>query len=350
MKNPAITPLSNLGEFGLIERIAPLFGPHRIETVLGIGDDAAILETEGEMLVSTDILVEGVHFDLSYTPLQHLGYKSAVVNFSDIAAMGAEPRQLLISIALSNRFGLEAFDAFFEGVARACDHYSVDLVGGDTSSSVSGLMINGTAIGSCAPGKAIRRSGAKPNQLLVVSGDLGGAFMGLQVLEREKAAFGGSEGQQPQLEPYAYCIGRLLKPEARVDVVEWLREKEIVPSAMIDVSDGLSSELIHICRSSGVGCRVYEERLPIAEEVFTACEEFNLNAPTVALNGGEDYELLFSVDALHYDLLKTSPLLSIIGETTPVEEGMFLITTAKEMVALRAQGWNALLDSERSNS
>jgi len=349
MKNPSITPLSNLGEFGLIERIAPLFGPHRLDTVLGIGDDAAIIETEGEMLVSTDLLVEGVHFDLSYTPLQHLGYKAAVVNFSDIAAMGAEPGQFLISVALSNRFGLEAFDALFEGVARACDRYSVDLVGGDTSSSRSGLLINGTAIGRCAPGKAIRRSGALPHQLLVVSGDLGGAYMGLQVLEREKLAFSGAEQAQPQLEPYAYCIGRLLKPEPRLDVVEWLREQGIAPSAMIDISDGLSSELIHICRASGVGCRVYEERLPIAEEVFTACEEFRLNAPTVALNGGEDYELLFSVDARHYELLKSSPLLSIVGETTAAEEGMHLITNAKEKVELRAQGWNALLDAERSN-
>ncbi|MBI1317144.1 thiamine-phosphate kinase [bacterium] len=345
------TPLSELGEFGLIERIAAQFQPQRSETVLGIGDDAAIVEAAGnELLISTDMLVEGIHFDLTYTPLQHLGYKAAVVNFSDIAAMGGEVHQLLVSMALSNRFGLEAVDALYEGMAKACDRYGVDLIGGDTTSSKTGLVLCPTVMGRSASGGAIRRSGARPRQLIVVTGDLGGAYIGLQVLEREKIAYTGNEGAQPDLSPYAYAVGRLLKPEARFDVIEWLREQGIVPTAMIDLSDGLSSDLIHLCRSSRVGCRIYEERLPIAEEVYAGCEEFRLNATTVALNGGEDYELLFTVDVAHYDVLKQSALVTLIGETTEWEEGMHLIANTQEVIPLKAQGWNPLLDAESVNT
>jgi len=350
MKKTTSTPLSELGEFGLIERIATQFQPHRSETVLGIGDDAAVVEAAGnDLLVSTDLLVEGVHFDLTYTPLEHLGYKAAVVNFSDIAAMGGEVHQLLVSMALSNRFGLEAVDALYDGIAKACDRYGVDLIGGDTTSSQTGLVLSPTVLGRSTSGGAIRRSGARARQLIVVSGDLGGAYLGLQVLEREKWAYTGNESAQPDLEPYAYVVGRLLKPEARFDVLEWLQEQGIVPFAMIDLSDGLSSDLIHLCRSSNVGCRIYEERLPVAEEVYKHCEEFRLNATTVALNGGEDYELLFTVDVAHHDALKQSPLVTIIGETTEIEEGMNLIANTQEVIPLRAQGWNPLLEAETMN-
>ncbi len=344
-KNPQRTSLGELGEFGLINHITskiPLYN----DTVLGVGDDAAIIDSrEEQTLVSSDMLVEGVHFDLSYQPLKHLGYKAAVVNFSDIYAMNGQATQLTVSMALSNRFPVEAVEELYAGIRMACERFHVDLVGGDTTSSTSGLILSLTVIGKQKAEKVVRRSGAQASDLIVVSGDLGGAYMGLQVLEREKAVFKENPEIQPDLQGNEYVLERQLKPEARQDVVKILEELNVVPTSMIDISDGLSSELLHICSSSEKGCRLFEEKIPIDPTVYDLCEEFNLNTTTVALNGGEDYELLFTVKLEDFDKIKGNPNLTVIGHITE-DENRYLVTRDNNAIELTAQGWNPLKEEE----
>lgn len=344
-KNPSKTPISSLGEFGLIEHLTRFFKLNNNSSLLGVGDDAAVLEFKNtQTLVSTDMLIEGVHFDLSYVPLKHLGYKAVVVNLSDLFAMHATPSQITVSIAVSNRFPLEALEELYQGIELACKNYKVDLVGGDTTSSTQGLIISITALGSASKEKIVRRKGAKENDLIVVSGDLGGAYAGLQILEREKAVFKVNPNSQPDLSSYTYSIGRQLKPEARGDVIDLLNSLEIVPTAMIDISDGLSSELLHISKASQVGCHIYEEKLPIDPEVLSICEEFKFNSTTAALNGGEDYELLFTIDQKDYEKIKNHPLLTVIGHCTDLKRGNQLITGLGQQIALEAQGWNSFAE------
>jgi thiamine-monophosphate kinase len=341
--NPSKTELSQLGEFGLIRRLTSGFVLQNKETVKGIGDDAAVLrfESEKDILVSTDMLLEGVHFDLTYMPLKHLGYKAAVVNFSDIYAMNGHPKQLFVSLACSNRFPVEALEQIYEGIAMACKAYGVDLAGGDTTSSKAGLILSLSVIGEVERGKSVLRSGAKQGDLLVVSGDLGGAYVGLQLLEREKNVFMDHPDAQPDLEGNDYILERQLKPEARMDVVEYLAEIGVVPTAMIDVSDGLSSETLHICGQSNVGCRLYEEKIPIDPTTYAMAREFNLDPTVCALSGGEDYELLFTVEQGDYEKIKGSTLLSVIGHITDVSEGVQLVDKSGGMHELTAQGWNS---------
>ncbi len=344
-KHPSKTPISSLGEFGLIEHLTHSFKLNNKSSLLGVGDDAAVLEFKNtQTLVSTDLLIEGVHFDLSYVPLKHLGYKAVVVNLSDLFAMHATPSQITVSIAVSNRFPLEALEELYQGIGLACKNYNIDLVGGDTTSSTQGLIISITALGSASKEKIVRRNGAKENDLIVVSGDLGGAYAGLQILEREKAVFKVNPNSQPDLSSYTYSIGRQLKPEARGDVIDLLNSLEIVPTAMIDISDGLSSELLHISKASQVGCHIYEEKLPIDPEVLSICEEFKFNSTTAALNGGEDYELLFTIDQKDYEKIKNHPLLTVIGHCTDLKRGNQLITGLGQQIALEAQGWNSFAE------
>ena len=344
-KHPSKTPISSLGEFGLIEHLTHSFKLNNKSSLLGVGDDAAVLEFKNtQTLVSTDLLIEGVHFDLSYVPLKHLGYKAVVVNLSDLFAMYATPSQITVSIAVSNRFPLEALEELYQGIGLACKNYNIDLVGGDTTSSTQGLIISITALGSASKEKIIRRKGAKENDLIVVSGDLGGAYAGLQILEREKAVFKVNPNSQPDLSSYTYSIGRQLKPEARGDVIDLLNSLEIVPTAMIDISDGLSSELLHISKASQVGCHIYEEKLPIDPEVLSICEEFKFNSTTAALNGGEDYELLFTIDQKDYEKIKNHPLLTVIGHCADMKRGNQLITGLGQQIALEAQGWNSFAE------
>jgi len=344
-KHPSKTPISSLGEFGLIEHLTHSFKLNNKSSLLGVGDDAAVLEFKNTLtLVSTDLLIEGVHFDLSYVPLKHLGYKAVVVNLSDLFAMHATPSQITVSIAVSNRFPLEALEELYQGIGLACKNYNIDLVGGDTTSSTQGLIISITALGSASKEKIIRRKGAKENDLIVVSGDLGGAYAGLQILEREKAVFKVNPNSQPDLSSYTYSIGRQLKPEARGDVIDLLNSLEIVPTAMIDISDGLSSELLHISKASQVGCHIYEEKLPIDPEVLSICEEFKFNSTTAALNGGEDYELLFTIDQKDYEKIKNHPLLTVIGHCADLKRGNQLITGLGQQIALEAQGWNSFAE------
>jgi len=344
-KHPSKTPISSLGEFGLIEHLTRTFKLNNKSSLLGIGDDAAVLEFKNtQTLVSTDLLIEGVHFDLSYVPLKHLGYKAVVVNLSDLFAMHATPSQITVSIAVSNRFPLEALEELYQGIELACKNYNVDLVGGDTTSSTQGLIISITALGSASKEKIVRRKGARENDLIVVSGDLGGAYAGLQILEREKAVFKVNPNSQPDLSSYTYSIGRQLKPEARGDVIDLLNSLEIVPTAMIDISDGLSSELLHISKASQVGCHIYEEKLPIDPEVLSICEEFKFNSTTAALNGGEDYELLFTIDQKDYEKIKNHPLLTVIGHCADLKRGNQLITGLGQQIALEAQGWNSFAE------
>lgn len=333
------TDLSTLGEFGLIEKIQAQFPLQHASSIRGIGDDAAVIQHKGNTVVSTDFLVEGIHFDLSYVPLKHLGYKAVMVNLSDIFAMNAQPTQITVSIAVSNRFSLEAIDELYAGIAMACKRYQVDLVGGDTSSSQTGLVISVTALGEVSNDKVCYRSGAKTNDLVLVSGDLGGAYMGLQILEREKSVFQVNPQNQPDLSTYAYSIERQLKPEARKDIIELLDELKIVPNAMIDISDGLSSELLHLTKASKVGCQLYEDKIPMDPEVLGICKELTINNTTAALNGGEDYELLFTVDQSHYDALKQHPLVSMIGHITDAASGANLVTGLGQQIELTAQGW-----------
>ncbi|GDX51763.1 thiamine-monophosphate kinase [Bacteroidota bacterium] len=336
------TEISELGEFGLIKYLTKNFELQNVTSKVGVGDDAAVLELSGKQtVVTTDLLMEGIHFDLTYVPLRHLGYKAIVVNLSDVYAMNAEPQQVTVSIGISNRFSLEALHELYEGIHHACEHYKVDLVGGDTSSSISGLVISITAIGLVDENKITLRSTAKEHDLICVSGDLGGAYLGLQILEREKRLFLEDPNIQPNLEDQQYIIGRQLKPEARNDVIELLEKLDVLPTSMIDISDGLSSDLLHICTQSNVGCAVYEEKIPISEEAYQQAIKFNLDPVTSALNGGEDYELLFTIKQSDFDKIKDHPDFSVIGHITDASLGTKLITKENNIHDLTAQGWNA---------
>ncbi|WP_412559481.1 thiamine-phosphate kinase [Winogradskyella sp. MIT101101] len=344
-KNPKRTPLSELGEFKLIEHLTKHFKIEQKSTIKGIGDDAAVLSYgKKQIVVTTDLLVEGVHFDLSYVPLKHLGYKAVMVNLSDVYAMNAKATQITVSIAVSNRFPLEALEELYAGISTAAKLYNVDVVGGDTTSSTSGLIISITAIGEVEKGNEVLRSGAKPNDLLVVTGDIGGAYMGLQVLEREKEVFKVNPNSQPDLSMYTYIVERQLKPEARKDIVELLKQLDVKPTSMIDISDGLSSEVIHLCKQSKVGVDVYENKIPLDPQVISTCEEFNIDSTTVALNGGEDYELLMTISQEDFPKIKGNPNLTVIGYMTEEERGMHLVTRAEEKIPIIAKGWNALND------
>lgn len=343
-----MTDISKLGEFGLIERLTRDLQPANASTLKGVGDDCAVLSyPDSRVLVTTDMLMEGIHFDLVYTPLKHLGYKAAMVNLSDIYAMNGRPRQLLVSVALSRRFSVEDMDELYAGLRLACGHHGVDIVGGDTTSSVTGLALSITCIGEAAAEDVVSRSGARDTDLVCVSGNLGAAYMGLQLLEREKAIFNSkpakeAEAAQPDFSGHEYLLERFLKPEARRDIVEALRKKNLRPTAMMDISDGLSSELIHICRQSGAGCRIYEERIPLDYQTAVAAEEFNLNVTTCALNGGEDYELLFTLPLTDHERILELPDVKIIGHITKPELGCALIARDGQEFELKAQGWNAL--------
>ena len=341
-KNRQKTSLASLGEFGLIEHLTKHFKLQHATTEKGIGDDCAVLSSsDKQTLITTDLLVEGVHFDLSYVPLKHLGYKSVMVNLSDVYAMNAEAEQITVSIAVSNRFPLEAIEELYSGIQLACDTYNVDLIGGDTTSSTKGMLISITAIGKANKEEVVYRNGAKANDLIVVSGDLGAAYLGLQVLEREKQVFKVNPQSQPDLEPYTYLVERQLKPEARKDIPRLLKELEVQPTSMIDVSDGLSSEIMHICTQSKVGCNLFEEKLPLDPQVISTCEEFNIDSTMVALSGGEDYELLFTISIGDFDKIKGNPNLTVIGHITEENQGMNLITRANQSIKLKAQGWNS---------
>jgi len=342
-KNEARTTLEELGEFGLIKHLTKGFTIKQDSTIKGIGDDAAVLGFEKDKtVVSTDLLIEGVHFDLSYMPLKHLGYKAVVVNLSDIYAMNAMATQITMSIAVSNRFPLEALEDFYNGVAMACEVYGVDLVGGDTTSSTKGMLISVTAIGQAKEDNIVYRSGAKENDLLVVTGDLGGAYLGLQVLEREKEVFKVNPNNQPDLEPYSYIVERQLKPEARKDIVALLEKLEVHPTSMIDISDGLSSEILHLCEQGQVGCNLYEDKIPLDPTVISTSEEFKMDSTMIALSGGEDYELLFTIDQKEFPKIKGNPNLTVLGHITEKGAGAHLISRNGSKIPLKAQGWNAL--------
>ena len=342
-KNESRTSLSELGEFKLIEHLTKGAKIHHESTLKGVGDDCAVIGGQGQLkVVTTDLLVEGIHFDLSYMPLKHLGYKAVMVNLSDVYAMNANAKQITVSIAVSNRFTLEALEELYAGIHLACEMYQVDLVGGDTTSSNKGLLISITALGEVEAEKCAYRSGAKPNDLLVVTGDLGAAYLGLQVLERERQVFEVNPNAQHELDKYTYLVERQLKPEARKDVVRLFGDLELVPNSMIDISDGLSSEVLHLCKESKVGCNVYENKIPLDQQVISTCEEFNLDSTTVALSGGEDYELLFTIGQDDYDKVKGNPNFTVIGHMTEQEEGVHVITRAGEKIEMIAQGWNSL--------
>lgn len=337
------TEISSLGEFGLIEHLTKNIELQNVSSVLGVGDDAAVIDHFGKQtVITTDLLIEGVHFDLSYTPLRHLGYKSVIVNISDVYAMNAVPTQITLSLGISNRFSLEALDEFYEGVYAACNKYGVDLVGGDTTSSQKGFIISVTAIGEVVTDKFVKRSTAQKGDLLCVSGTLGAAYVGLLFLEREKKIYMESPGVQPDLENESYVIGKLLKPEARKDIVEFLSTQEIIPTSMIDVSDGLSSEILHLCKDSNLGCVLYEEKIPVAEEMKKAAYKFEIDPTACALSGGEDYELLFTIPQTEYDKLVLNEEISVIGYMTEVELGAHIITKGGGKHAITAQGWNHL--------
>ncbi len=342
--NTSDTNLAELGEFGLIKHLTQHIELYQPSTIKGVGDDAAVINYEDlQTVISTDILIEGVHFDLTYVPLRHLGYKSVIVNLSDVYAMNAHPKQILVSIALSNRFKLEAIEELYSGMLAACKKYKVDLVGGDTTSSLSGLVISITAIGGVKKEDITYRNGAKETNLLCVSGDLGGAYMGLQILEREKSVFKENPKLQPDLEGKDYLLERQLKPEARKDIIETLHSIGIKPTAMIDVSDGLSSEILHLCSQSDVGVELYEEKIPIDSLTYETAREFNLDPTLCSLSGGEDYELLFTVDINEYEKLKNSMDITIIGHITDKAKGCNMISKSGTVHELKAQGWNALL-------
>lgn len=342
--NTSRTELSELGEFGLIKHLTQFIELSNESSVKGVGDDAAVINNADlQTVVSTDMLVEGVHFDLTYVPLKHLGYKSVVVNLSDIYAMNAQPGQIVVSIAISNRFSLEAVEELYSGMLLACKKYNVDLVGGDTTSSLSGLVISITAIGAAKPEDIVYRNGAKESNLLCVTGDLGGAYMGLQILEREKIIFKENPKLQPDLASKDYILERQLKPEARKDIKELLKSLDIKPTSMIDVSDGLSSEILHLCTQSKVGVELYEDKLPIDPLTFETAREFNLDPTLCALSGGEDYELLFTIDIGDYEKIKNSMDISVIGHITNESKGRLMVARAGTAHELKAQGWNALL-------
>jgi thiamine-monophosphate kinase len=336
------TEISTLGEFGLIEHLTKNFEIHNASTVLSVGDDAAVIDHFGKQtVISSDMLIEGIHFDLMYTPLKHLGYKSVIVNLSDVYAMNATPTHITLNIAFSNRFSLEALDEFYEGVFAACEKYNVDLIGGDTSSSQKGFIISVTAIGEISPEKIVKRSGAKKGDLVCVSGDLGGAFLGLTLLEREKKIYLEHPEIQPDLENQEYIVGRLLKPEAQKEIIEFFETSEILPTSMMDVSDGLSSEVLHICKQSNVGCVLYEDKIPVHDLARQYAYKLELDPTVCALSGGEDYELVFTIPQAEYDKLVLNEKISVIGYVTNIEEGMHLITKGGSTHKLTAQGWNA---------
>lgn len=336
------TEINKLGEFGLIEHLTKHVELINVETKLGIGDDAAVIANEGRTLVSTDMLVEGVHFDLSYVPLKHLGYKSVVVNLSDIYAMNGTPKQFLCSIALSSRFSLEALEELYQGMILACKRYQVDFVGGDTTTSLAGLVISGTAIGTAEEDKIVLRSGAKVNDLICVSGDLGSAYAGLQILEREKRIFMENPSIQPDLEGKDYIIERQLKPEAKKEIIKLFETLQVIPTAMIDISDGLSSELLHIAKQSKVGLAIYEDKLPIDAQTYETGKELSIDPTTCALNGGEDYELLFTISQTDYEKIKGKEEIHIIGHITEPSAGTIMVTRGGHAIELKAQGWNPL--------
>lgn len=336
-----VTPISALGEFGLIERLTSGFETVNRSTIKTVGDDAAVIDNSGKKtVVSTDLLVEGIHFDIMYTPLKHLGYKSVVVNLSDIYAMNATPKQVTVSLAISSRYTVEALEELYEGIKLACKNYQVDLVGGDTTSSLSGLIISITAIGEATEDELVYRSGAKVGDLICVTGDLGGAYLGLQILEREKRIYLEHPGVQPELENADYLIGRQLKPEARKDVIRFFKEMDIKPTAMMDLSDGLSSDIFHICKQSGVGCDINEAAVPVSEDAYNMALNFNLDPITCALNGGEDYELLFTIEPEDETKLNGEDAFSIIGQITAKEKGCVLVTRSGNRHNLKSQGWN----------
>lgn len=337
------TQLAELGEFGLIQRLTENIQLKNASSLKGVGDDAAVLGFQDKkIVVTTDLLTEGVHFNLMYVPLKHLGYKSVVVNLSDVYAMNATPRQITVSLAISSKFSLEAIDELYSGIHLACEKYGVDLVGGDTTSSLTGLTLSITAIGEANDDELVYRSGAQVNDLLCVSGDLGGAYMGLQLLERENEVFKVNPHQQPQFEGYDYILERQLKPEARADIKELFQTLNIKPTSMIDISDGLSSEALHLSKASKVGCNIYEEKIPLDKQTRDFAEELNINPLVAALNGGEDYELLFTVPLASFDQIKKEFDITIIGHITPEQEGCNLITTGGSVIPLQAQGWNPI--------
>jgi thiamine-monophosphate kinase len=337
------TEISKYGEFGLIKHLTERFKNINESTIKGVGDDAAILDyKDKQILVTTDLLLEGVHFDLVYVPLKHLGYKAAVVNFSDIYAMNGQPKQITVSLGVSRRFSVEDLEELYAGIEMACKAYGVDLIGGDTSASLTGLTISITCIGEGEKDKIVYRNGAKANDLICVSGDLGSAYMGLQLLEREKIVFSANSEAQPDFEGKDYILQRQLKPEARKDIIKALADKGIVPTSMMDISDGLSSELMHICSQSNVGCRIYEDKIPINYQAAVMAEELNMNIVTAALNGGEDYELLFTVAMEDYDKIVTMDGVGIVGHMTKPELGLHLVCREGEEIELQAQGWNSL--------
>lgn len=337
------TEISTIGEFGLIKRLTERFTIENASTIKGVGDDAAVLDyKDKQVLVTTDLLLEGIHFDLMYVPLKHLGYKAAVVNFSDIYAMNGQPKQMTVSLGVSKKISVEDLEQIYDGLQLACKHYGVDLIGGDTSASLTGLAISVTCIGEGEKDKIVYRNGAGINDIICVSGDLGSAYMGLQLLEREKIVFSTDENAEPDFEGKDYILQRQLKPEARKDIIKALAEKEIVPTAMMDISDGLSSELIHICTQSNTGCRIYEDKIPINYQAAVMAEEINMNIVTAALNGGEDYELLFTVALDDYEKIINMENVGIIGHMTKPEFGLNLVGREGEEIGLKAQGWNSL--------
>ena len=340
---PTKTSLSELGEFGLIDHLTKNFSPKHASTIKAIGDDAAVLDfKDKQTLVSTDMLVEGVHFDLAYMPLKHLGYKAVMVNASDIYAMNGKATHITVSIAPSNRFPVEALEELYAGIQLAADLYNIDVVGGDTTSSTSGLFISISVFGEAEKEDVVYRSGAQANDLLVVTGDLGAAYMGLQVLEREKQVFKANPNAQPDLDQYTYLIERQLKPEARKDIPPLLKGLGVKPTSMIDISDGLSSEVIHLCKNSKTGVNLYEEKVPLDPAVISVCEEFELDSTMIALSGGEDYELLFTIAQSDFDKIKANPNLTVIGHMTEESAGMHLITRANQAIPLVARGWKSM--------
>ena len=336
------TEIATLGEFGLIQHLTKNFEIHNASTLLGVGDDAAVIDHFGKQtVISTDLLLEGVHFDLMYTPLKHLGYKSVVVNLSDIYAMNATPTAITMSIGISNKFSVEALNEFYEGVYAACEKYGVDLIGGDTTTSNKGFIISVTALGEVAPDQFIKRSTAEVGDLICVSGELGGAFLGLTIMEREKKIYLENPKIQPDLEGEDYIVGRLLKPEARKDIIEFFAANELVPTAMMDISDGLSSEVLHLCNQGGLGCRIHEEKIPINEAARRAAFKFGLDPTVCALNGGEDYELIFTLKQADYDKITLNEEISVVGYMTEAEEGRKFISKGGNTFDITAQGWNA---------
>ena len=337
------TEIATLGEFGLIDHLTKNFEIQNASSIVGVGDDAAVIDHFGKQtVITTDLLIEGVHFDLMYTPLKHLGYKSVIVNLSDVYAMNATPTQITVSIGISNRFSVEALNEFYEGIYAACQKYNVDLIGGDTSTSQKGFVISVTAIGEVSSDKFVKRSTAQQGDLICVSGDLGAAFLGLTLLEREKNIYLENPQVQPDLEGEDYIVGRILKPEARKEIIEFFEQQNIIPTAMMDISDGLSSEILHICTQSNLGCNLYEDKLPINEQTRNAAFKFNLDPTMCALNGGEDYELLFTVKQSDYDKIITNENISIVGYTTAIENGRKFHSKGGNTFDIVAQGWNAL--------